>query len=132
MLSIPSVGSVVSGVLLNKDATKAKITFDDGCSIIIGVNNKGVLVDSSKTKTKVKTKKLLKKKQILPESIQQSRVSKYTVNNYAPPSPTSYKTALARAQSRQSKLAESTMTASEKLGMASQDGQEIDLNSLGK
>ena len=47
-----------------------------------------------------------------------------------PPSANSYKSAMSRAKSRASRLAESTMSAAEKLALNSEDGQEIDLSKL--
>lgn len=129
MLSIPSVGSVVSGVLLNKDATKAKITFNDGCSVIIGVNNKGVLAPTlvtSKKKKKLKESLISVNK---PFKKPKNKIEEYA-SNLKQPSQTSYKSALSHAKSRVSRLAESTMTAAEKMALAQEDGQEIDLSKL--
>lgn len=127
MLSIPSVGSVVSGVLLNRDATKAKITFNDGCSIIIGVNNKGTLVQQ---KAPVKKSKLKESTKILSSKPSKKDLINQYVDNMKPPSANSYKSAMSRAKSRVSRLAESTMSAAEKLALNSEDGQEIDLSKL--
>lgn len=127
MLSIPSVGSVVSGVLLNRDATKAKITFNDGCSIIIGVNNKGTLVQQ---KAPVKKSKLKESTKILSSKPSKKDLINQYVDNMKPPSANSYKSAMSRAKSRASRFAESTMSAAEKLALNSEDGQEIDLSKL--
>lgn len=134
MLSIPSVGSVVSGVLINRDATKAKITFDDGCSILIGMNNKGIVTKapSSESKKLKKTIKESKKLKVSKPKIKTRLTSsaRSVVENMTPPSENSYKNALSRAKNRANRFGESTIDASEKMALGMSDGAEIDLGKL--
>lgn len=135
MLSIPSVGSVVSGVLINRDATKAKITFDDGCSILVGMNNKGIVTKAPVKESKKLSKKTIKESKKLKVSKPKIKTrltssARSVVENMTPPSENSYKNALSRAKNRANRFGESTIDASEKMALGMSDGAEIDLGKL--
>lgn len=120
MISLPSVGAKVSGVALNSNATKAKITFNDGCVIIVST------VDG-KTTASVRTESVSRQKiRSSRQKIKKPSIDVKLYNNGSQTMTESGKkfveNAVARSKNRIARLAEAAMTPSDKMSANASEG----------
>jgi len=137
MLVLPSVGCSVTKILLNESATKAKLFFDDGTTTIVSTQGtapqKRVVTESAKKPVAVR--KVAKKP--LQEA---SGVRIIKTHNGPMAVPTQMSEArkqqleeqkmsvIERAKKRCAMLESQTITASERLGMEANEGDEVSMS----
>jgi hypothetical protein len=134
MLILPSVGATVKKIILNESATKAKIIYDDGSSTIVSTVNtpvKKVVNKVTKTPSGVS---VVKRKVVRSESVGMPNMQQKSISNY--PILTEKKlqqleskreSVIEKAKKRAEMLGESTMTASERMGLNAEEGTSIDI-----
>ncbi len=126
MMILPSVGSTVTRVLLNKSATKAQVTFDDGCVCIIATET---CTNNGATPVLKKKKKVLHSESVKQDPVIKKKIAgmKKRVTESGMPAPMAHSKdqlevarikALQRAQNRAERLAEQAMTPSERVGLS--------------
>lgn len=132
MLILPSVGSKVTRIILNKNATKAKIYFSDGSTAIVCTSDTSSkesvsVTESVKPKKTVKKKILEHKKPIV--TIKKVNTSSGMINVPEIKDKSLFESqrlaAIDRAKKKAEMLEEQNMSASERMGISAQEGEIV-------
>ena len=122
MISLPSVGAKVSGVALNPNATKARITFNDGCVIIVSTEGSSSVAKVKTEAVEVPKKKIVKKKTSTPKNIVNVKLYDNGSQTMTESGKKYVESAVARSKNRIARLAEEAMTPSDKVSATASEG----------
>lgn len=134
MLILPSVGATVQRIVLNEDASAAKLLFSDGSTAVIRTKNTPTTKKTA-IASKIPNGKLLAKKKLVKKPGMTSMSTTSVIKTHQGSMPVSMiknpeamaKAAgavIERAKKRAEILESKTMDSSARLGLSAQDGQE--------
>ena len=134
MLVLPSVGATVQRIILNENASAAKLIFDDGSSAVIRTKNTPTTKKITSV-SKIPNGKMLAKKKLVRKPGMTSVSTTSVIKTHQGSMPfTAIKNpeamakaaegVIERAKKRAAVLEAKTMDSSARLGLTAQDGQE--------